>query len=318
MRKNKMMRTASGLLVATLLTTSVISGTFAKYTTSSEGKDSARVAKWGVTALVSGDLFGADYATTTNEIIVKDSSDPKASVSGRNNDAETNVVAPGTKNSTGVTISISGTPEVANKVTFSSESTENDANKDIFLAAGTYGTMVKVEGVTADNFSEHGKKYYTKSGSDTRTSYVQASTYSDSEEYYVVQDETTIAKKYYPIKWTVTDNTVQSTSTETCTDVANLVSSLKRNLSTNENSSNAPLSKIDKSYTITWEWSFGESNDGVDTILGNLIAADTDAVVVKKSTTTEGQTESYVLPTEDEDYSTEVAFNYSIKVEQVD
>lgn len=47
MRKNKMMRIASVLLVAVLLSTSVISGTFAKYTTSSTGSDSARVAYWG-------------------------------------------------------------------------------------------------------------------------------------------------------------------------------------------------------------------------------------------------------------------------------
>lgn len=46
MRKNKMMRFASGLLVATLLTTCIISGTFAKYTSSAAGTDSARVAKW--------------------------------------------------------------------------------------------------------------------------------------------------------------------------------------------------------------------------------------------------------------------------------
>ena len=33
MKKNKRMRTASGLMIAALLTTSMISGTFAKYTT---------------------------------------------------------------------------------------------------------------------------------------------------------------------------------------------------------------------------------------------------------------------------------------------
>jgi len=47
MKKNKMMRAASALLVAVLLTTCVISGTYAKYTTTATGSDSARVAKWG-------------------------------------------------------------------------------------------------------------------------------------------------------------------------------------------------------------------------------------------------------------------------------
>ena len=46
MRKNKMMRLASGLLVAVLLTTCVISGTFAKYISEKSASDSARVAKW--------------------------------------------------------------------------------------------------------------------------------------------------------------------------------------------------------------------------------------------------------------------------------
>ena len=43
MKKNKMMRAASALMVATLLTTSVISGTFAKYVTSVNSSDWARI-----------------------------------------------------------------------------------------------------------------------------------------------------------------------------------------------------------------------------------------------------------------------------------
>lgn len=53
MKKNKFMRIASVLLIVTLLSTSVISGTFAKYTTEAEGSDSATVAKWGVNLLIS-------------------------------------------------------------------------------------------------------------------------------------------------------------------------------------------------------------------------------------------------------------------------
>ena len=61
MRKNKMMRAASALLVAVLLTTSTISGTFAKYVTQDSAKDVARVAKWGVELQVEGNLFGETY-----------------------------------------------------------------------------------------------------------------------------------------------------------------------------------------------------------------------------------------------------------------
>ena len=48
MKKNRMMRLASILLVCVLLTTSVISGTFAKYTSTASGTDTARVAQWKI------------------------------------------------------------------------------------------------------------------------------------------------------------------------------------------------------------------------------------------------------------------------------
>lgn len=48
MKKNRMMRLASVLLVLCLLTTSVISGTFAKYTSSNTATATATVAKWDV------------------------------------------------------------------------------------------------------------------------------------------------------------------------------------------------------------------------------------------------------------------------------
>ena len=48
MKKNKTMRLASGLLVAVLLTTCAISGTFAKYVSDATNSDTARVAKWSI------------------------------------------------------------------------------------------------------------------------------------------------------------------------------------------------------------------------------------------------------------------------------
>ena len=83
MKKNKAMRLASALLVLTLLTTCVISGTFAKYTTSTTGTDKARVAYWGFDqdAATAIDLFDGEY---TN---VKASGEV---------DGFSNVVAPGT------------------------------------------------------------------------------------------------------------------------------------------------------------------------------------------------------------------------------
>ena len=75
MKKNKMMRLASFLLIAVLLSTSVISGTFAKYTTYDEDSTSARVAKWGFEAtansIVLDDLFDDVYTHTSNGDTVK-------------------------------------------------------------------------------------------------------------------------------------------------------------------------------------------------------------------------------------------------------
>lgn len=63
MKKNKIMRLASALLVLTLMTTCAISSTFAKYTTSTTGTDKARVAYWGFdqTANTTLNLFSETY-----------------------------------------------------------------------------------------------------------------------------------------------------------------------------------------------------------------------------------------------------------------
>lgn len=87
MKKNKAMRLASALLVLTLLTTCAISGTFAKYTTSTTGTDKARVAYWG---------FDQDAATT---IDLFDGTYTNVMSSGEV-DGFSNVVAPGTEKST--------------------------------------------------------------------------------------------------------------------------------------------------------------------------------------------------------------------------
>lgn len=115
MKKNVMMRLASGLLVAVLLTTCAISGTFAKYVTTGSGFDTARVAKWGVTIEAAADaltgkadIFDAAYA--------KD--DDTYSLTGVSVQATENVVAPGTKRDNVVAIAVSGTPEVAVRVSY--------------------------------------------------------------------------------------------------------------------------------------------------------------------------------------------------------
>ena len=105
MKKNRMMRAASFLLVAVLLTTSVISGTFAKYVTTATGSDSARVAKWGVTITANGEMFKTNYDNTAISAV-----------------AEEDIVAPGTTGSL-VAMTLSGAPEVKVEVKYESELT---------------------------------------------------------------------------------------------------------------------------------------------------------------------------------------------------
>lgn len=109
MRKNKMMRLASALLVAVLLTTCAISGTFAKYVTEGSANDSARVAKWGVTITgVTGDA---------NQMFAKEYGDNDADYNGVSVSSTVNVIAPGT-DGTFSSFTVEGTPEVATRVTY--------------------------------------------------------------------------------------------------------------------------------------------------------------------------------------------------------
>lgn len=105
MKKNVMMRVASVLLVAVMLTTCAISGTFAKYVTDGTATDSARVAKWGVT--VEGKL-------AEDNVMFKKTYDETGSVTV---ESTVDVVAPGTSG-TLTAFDVSGTPEVDVTVTY--------------------------------------------------------------------------------------------------------------------------------------------------------------------------------------------------------
>lgn len=118
---------AAGLLFALVLITSCfVGGTFAKYVTTGNGGATARVAKFGVTMSVANDTaFQKTYRTDNSSVSTTitnsvDSSGPE------------NLVAPGTKGSNFVVLSIKGTPEVAVNVKIAAE------GHDVFLKAGEY------------------------------------------------------------------------------------------------------------------------------------------------------------------------------------
>lgn len=110
MKKNFMMRAASVLLVAVMLTTCAISGTFAKYVTGATGSDTARVAKWGVKIAANGGAFGTAYKSDDGTIstVYEASTD---SVWNDGTEDSKKLVAPGTNGSV-VAMQITGKPEV--------------------------------------------------------------------------------------------------------------------------------------------------------------------------------------------------------------
>lgn len=155
MKKNRMLRVAAVLLVAVMLTTSVISGTFAKYTTSATSEDSARVANWGFERTNSMDLTNLFLGSYQNVV---------------SNDGD-DVIAPGTEGSTTFAFAYDGAngttgPEVAYTFEVKVEASCDDAilaNRNIQwqLDANGYGTWDElIADITALSGSETGKQQY--------------------------------------------------------------------------------------------------------------------------------------------------------------
>lgn len=115
-KKNWGFRLMLFALLFTLVSTCLMSGTLAKYITSSSGTDTARVAKWGVVISSTGtDLFSASYAADDTSY---------ASITNSVS-ASVDVVAPGTTG-TASGFSITGTPEVACLVSVTVDTTESE------------------------------------------------------------------------------------------------------------------------------------------------------------------------------------------------
>lgn len=309
MKKNTMMRLASFLLIAVLITTSTISGTYAKYVTSDSASDTARVAKWGVTVLASGSLFGENYvpnSATGNKDAISATIQHSVDVDVP---GSSDIVAPGTKNENGLVLAIKGDPEVAYSIAYATEGT----NSDIWLSAGTYAVMVKTDKVTEDNCVG----YYYKNDAEQYVAATVDTEFGDVDQWYEKHDDATVAEnkdgagKYYPINWTVTKEgttgTLEATQYRTIEDVATALSDEFATTTTV-----AANTAIDDKYRLTWIWEFDQGEDDADTILGNLIGNDnsTSYQVVKLSG-------GNYVDIEATDYSLNVAFGAKITVTQV-
>ena len=236
MKKNKMMRLASAMLMMTLLTTSVISGTFAKYVTSDTATDTARVAKFGVTVTAGGYLFDETYKAADDDGPGGDgdvASMTVVSVGKADTAKKDNVVAPGTKNDDGITFTISGTPEVDVKLEIKVES-----DQDIFLAKKT-GLPKMTTGKNDDTFDNTSKYEPIK--------YTLLQKKSDDTDFAVVSG----AEKV--------NLSTLSTKLESFTE---------------DYDANTNLAAEVGTLKIIWEWDFGTAGtyDDQDTLLGDLAA----------------------------------------------
>lgn len=163
MKKNRMIRLASVLLVCVLLTTSVISGTFAKYTSEATASDDARVARW---AFKVGDANIAASETITFDLFqtINDTDgSAETDVQNKLNDGKT-VIAPGTsgyfeiklQNTSEVTAKYAIDYAVANNIgahiqfsvdngtTWTNDLTDVAASEDTQLAIGSEVKTIKV------------------------------------------------------------------------------------------------------------------------------------------------------------------------------
>lgn len=226
-------------MIATMLSTSIVSGTYAKYVTSDNAEDSARVAKFGVTVTASGSLFDKTYYAVNN---ANNSNKPGNGTADTDNTTLTvesleddNVVAPGTKNDEGITFAIAGTPEVDVRLDVV---VDDSSFKEIFLKSGTYPDM----------------------------------TTGDAEDTF---DNTA---DYYPVKFTLTQNTgteVTLVNSGKLSDVEDALEKISRYI----NVSDKDLSETIGTLNLTWEWDFDASGAGTydkqDTLLGDLAAGTT-------------------------------------------
>lgn len=334
MKKNKMMRVASILLVAVLLTTSIISGTFAKYVTSGEASDSARVAKFGVTVTATGNLFSENYkrvndgntpgtAETNHSLETEGQNGFTMTVESTNGD----VVAPGTKSEgTGLTFGVSGTPEVDVNVKL-----DFTAVKDVFL--GKNATLPDM----------------------TKAAYTGTFGFTDADYHPIVF---TLAGDYIKAlvdKTSTVFNATGVTYDATTKSISGTLAQIKAAFDVINNNgkgiyvdANTNLATAIGSFTLTWEWKFEEytaaemtsfaeaaSGDNKDTEKAALEAAqaafklrdqkDTLLGDIAAGTVIEyvdGQQDKTELPqnytSANNSYSTDVSVALTISVTQVD
>ena len=201
MMKNKAMRIAAGAGVTTLLTMSVISGSFAKYITSGTGTDSARAAKFGVTVTANGTMFASEYATDDEAV----GTIAKSVISSGGEDDH--VVAPGTKGEL-LNATITGKPEVAVKVSYEPtltlngwEHTDEDSNLSTEYFPIIFKVGDKKYGITGMKDSAGIKITNGSANVEALKTAVENAIRAYSKNYAANTDLALVAPDYVNVSW---------------------------------------------------------------------------------------------------------------------
>jgi len=192
LKKNWTLRAAVLMLALVLITSCFVGGTFAKYVTSDNAADLARVAKWGVsiTAHPTGGVFAKEYDAIAGQenTVVAD-------------DGKTNVVAPGTKKENAALVTLNGQPEVAVNVTYNAE---NFILKGNWLGdANTFycPLIIKVTGKVGDTVKTETIKCAEKASADDVATAVKNAVAACSATYGPNTDLSTVAGDGLKISW---------------------------------------------------------------------------------------------------------------------
>lgn len=145
------------------------------------------------------------------------------------------VVAPGTK-SDGVTVTIQGTPEVAFALALDLSNTQ-----DIVLPKGEY------------------------------TDYTRY--YMNDQGVWGYHDKINLAEDYHPIQYTLTID-IPGIGTASKTGTLEEIVAALNNFANSDNLTMQfpPLTNVEGSITLSWEWPFEQNMDAADTYLGNVAA----------------------------------------------
>jgi hypothetical protein len=230
LNKNFIMRVAGTLLIVTLLTTTLVSGTFAKSVTVNSGSDIAIVAKNGVKIEVSGSLFADTYKNVQKENKSGKTSETALVVKSNNGD---NMISTGEKNKDdGLVITVEGKPETDIYLDFGI----SNYCSDIWLGNGIYPDMTS------------GDVY--------------------DEKFDVASDVFTLSNAYYPIKYTLTQTNNKETKTLVESgNLANVKNEIKSFEKTYK--ADTDLAEEIGTLKLTWKWDFNQNNKA-DILLKNI------------------------------------------------